>query len=335
MDDQLISILMPVKNVGLYLEECLISIQGQTLEHWELIAVNDHSTDHSENILNSFAAKDSRIRMLQNKGKGIIEALRTGYAESRGNFIHRMDADDLMVLDKLETLKRTLEKVGMGHVATAKVHYFAKKGVNEGYLRYEKWLNTLCDQNNHWDELFKECVIASPNWMMYRTDFETCGGFNSDIYPEDYDLVFRMFQSGFQVSCAPKVTHLWRDHSERSSRNDANYANNTFFEIKIHYFLAIKQNPERPLMIWGAGKKGKRLAKLLQKRNLPFTWVSNNPNKHGKEIYDQLMESFENIATQDNPQIVITVALKNAKQEIVSFLTNLSLKEGEDYFFFS
>ncbi len=85
----------------------------------------------------------------------------------------------------------------------------------------------------------------------------------------------------------------------------------------------------------GAGKKGKDLAKKLQALSIEFTWVSNNPNKHGKEIYDQMMESFESIATRNSPQIIITVALKNAKTEIIYFLEKLNLKEGSDFFFFS
>ena len=68
---------------------------------------------------------------------------------------------------------------------------------------------------------------------------------------------------------------------------------------------------------------------------IPFTWVSNNPKKYGKEIYDQLMESFESIATKDSPQIIITVALKNAKSEIIEFLEKLNLEEGQNFFFFS
>ena len=48
MHDRLISIIMPVKNAGLYLEDCLRSIQSQTDQHWELLAVNDHSDDHSK-----------------------------------------------------------------------------------------------------------------------------------------------------------------------------------------------------------------------------------------------------------------------------------------------
>ncbi|MFT6166381.1 MAG: glycosyltransferase involved in cell wall biosynthesis [Vicingaceae bacterium] len=335
MENELISIIMPVKNAGLYLEDCIISIQSQTESNWELIAVNDGSEDNSEDILNWFSAVDERIQYIKNKGSGIIDALKCGYAISHGDMIHRMDADDLMVPEKLSLLKEKLLSVGKGNIATGKVKYFAAEGINDGYLNYQNWLNDLCNTDSHWRELFKECVIASPNWLMFRTDFEKCGGFNSEIYPEDYDLVFRMYQAGLKVTAVDAVTHLWRDHQERSSRNDDNYAAYTFFEIKLRYFLSLKYDSNRPLMVWGAGKKGKDLAKKLQAENIPFTWVSNNPKKHGKEIYDQLMESFESIATKDSPQIVITVALKSAKSEIMGFLEKLHLKEGQDFFFFS
>ena len=326
---------MPVKNAGLYLEDCIISIQGQTEQNWELIAVNDCSTDNSEDILNWFSAVDERIQYIKNKGSGIIDALKCGYALSHGNLIHRMDADDLMVPEKLALLKDKLQQQGKGTIATGKVEYFAAEGVNEGYLNYQNWLNNLCETNSHWKEFFKECVIASPNWLMYRSDFEKCGAFNSEIYPEDYDLVFRMYKAGLKVAGLDAITHLWRDHKERSSRNDEKYAACTFFEIKLRYFLSLKYNSNRPLLVWGAGKKGKDLAKKLQALEIPFTWVSNNPKKYGKEIYDQLMESFESIATKDSPQIIITVALKNAKSEIIEFLEKLNLEEGQNFFFFS
>lgn len=326
---------MPVKNAGQYLEDCIVSIQSQTEINWELIAVNDDSTDNSEDILNWFSAVDERIQYAKNKDSGIIDALKCGYALSHGDLIHRMDADDLMVPEKLTLLKGKLLKQGKGTVVTGKVEYFAAEGVNEGYLNYQNWLNNLCETNSHWKELFKECVIASPNWLLYRSDFEKCGAFNSEVYPEDYGLVFRMYEVGLKVAAVDAITHLWRDHEERSSRNDENYAAYTFFEIKLRYYLSLKYDSNRPLMVWGAGKKGKDLAKKLQAQNIPFTWVSNNPNKHGKEIYDQLMESFKSIATKDSPQIIITVALKNAKSEIIEFLEELNFEEGQDFFFFS
>lgn len=331
----LISIVMPVKDAGLYLKECLDSIINQTEDHWELIAINDSSSDDSKSILNNYQLKDNRIKTYDNQGNGIIDALKTAYKYSQGQLIHRMDADDIMVEQKLASLKSSLLNAGIGHIVTAKVKYFAEGGVSEGFLKYEEWINTLCDKNNFWDEIYKECVISSPCWLIYREDFDRCGGFNSNIYPEDYDLVFRFYKHKMKVVAVDKVLHLWRDHSERSSRNHSHYKINSFLEIKLRYFLLEDRINERPLVLWGAGKKGKTMSRLLKAQNIDFSWVSNNPNKHGKEIYQQIMLSFESILSMDNPQIIITVAQKNAKEEIIHYLKKKSLIANKDYWFFS
>ncbi|MCW9041214.1 MAG: glycosyltransferase, partial [Flavobacteriales bacterium] len=82
----MISIIMPVKNTSLYLSECLNSIINQTEKNWELIAVNDHSTDNSKEILASFANQDNRIKVWDNTGNGIIDALQLAYSKSSGTF---------------------------------------------------------------------------------------------------------------------------------------------------------------------------------------------------------------------------------------------------------
>ena len=100
-----ISIIMPVKNTAHFLSETISSILNQTEKNWELIAVNDNSTDNSKAVLTSFAQNDKRIKVIDNKGNGIIDALQLGYVFSNGNFITRMDSDDIMSPNKLETQK--------------------------------------------------------------------------------------------------------------------------------------------------------------------------------------------------------------------------------------
>ena len=122
-----ISILMPVKNAMPYLKKCLESILHQTYRDWELIAVNDGSIDESVSILRSFAAIDKRIKFIPaNQGVGIIDALKLAYSFSSGNFITRMDADDIMTSDKLEVLAHQLMQFGPGHLALGQVEYFSE-----------------------------------------------------------------------------------------------------------------------------------------------------------------------------------------------------------------
>jgi len=94
MNTPLVSILIPFKNTAQFLPECLDSILKQTYATWEILAVNDNSTDNSLKIVQEFAEKDTRIQVFTNSKTGIIEALRTAYSKSKGNFITRMDSDD-------------------------------------------------------------------------------------------------------------------------------------------------------------------------------------------------------------------------------------------------
>ncbi|MBT8210393.1 MAG: glycosyltransferase, partial [Eudoraea sp.] len=149
-EDKLVSILMPYKNTARFLKVCLDSIMDQRYMHWELLAINDHSTDHSQDILQEYAHREPRIKLSLNSGKGIIPALRTAYAMSSGEFITRMDSDDIMYPDKLQCLLSGLQSHGKGHVAVGKVKYFSDRGISDGYARYESWINALTEQGENY-----------------------------------------------------------------------------------------------------------------------------------------------------------------------------------------
>ncbi|MCR9285937.1 MAG: glycosyltransferase family 2 protein [Bacteroidetes bacterium] len=330
----MISILLPVYNTEPYLPNCLESIQNQTETDWELIVVDDFSSDQSLKIINDFAKKDTRIKVYQNTTKGIIPALRLAFEKSKGAFVTRMDSDDKMMPRKLEILKYTLLKSGEGHLATACVKYFADEGLKEGYQRYEKWLNGLIKNASNFDEIYKECVIPSPNWMVYREDLIRCGAFYPDTYPEDYDLCFRFYENRLKVIGNQEVTHEWRDYSTRTSRTSKTYSNNQYFELKLPYFLKLDYNKNRPLVIWGAGRKGKKIARLLFERKIPFHWVCNNERKWNIELYGTKMTDFNCIKTLKNPQLIIAVASPDGLLEIHDFLNTNDLKLKQDYFHF-
>ncbi|MCB0545965.1 MAG: glycosyltransferase family 2 protein [Phaeodactylibacter sp.] len=331
----MISILLPVYNNSLHLGECLDSILAQSEASWELIAVNDHSTDDSWQILQRYALRDARIRPRRNTGpKGIIPALRIALKYSRGSYITRMDADDLMPTDKLKILKRLLQEHGPSWVATGKVRYFSDGELGDGYRRYERWLNSLMDSGRHYDEIYRECILPSPCWMAYRETLLICGAFESDVYPEDYDLAFRFYKHRIRIAASKEVLHLWRDHSGRASRNSSTYADYTFLNLKLKYFLEIEYRPSRPLVVWGAGRKGKEAAQYLQEEGIHFHWICNTPSKWGKDIYGINMRSPEALAELDSPQVIVLVAAPEAQPLIRAQLENQGLTVGRDYFFF-
>lgn len=322
-----ISVLLPVFNASKWLPECLNSILQQSFSDWELLAVNDQSTDGSLSILKSFAQKDSRIKVFTTKEKGIIPALRLAFEHSSGQFITRMDADDVMAPAKLERLRDLLQRSGPGHVVTGWVKYISTSTLGNGYLRYQDWLNGLCEHNTHYKDIYRECVLPSPCWMSFREDLIRCGAFEADQYPEDYDLCFRFYKNKLNVVSVKEVLHFWRDHPERTSRNSETYANQEYFDLKMPYFLNMDYNPSRPLVLWGTGKKGKILAQKLKSAEVTFAWITNNERKQGINIYDIITTSHLQLKELVNPQIIIAVSSPEDQEEIRSFCKSLAGKK--------
>ena len=334
MTEPLISILTPFKNSAIYLTECLESISNQTYKNWELVIVDDTSTDASYDIVAAYANNDQRIKLFKNDGHGIIDALKLGFANSKGDYITRMDSDDIMAPNKLAVLLRALEVNGRQHIAVGLVNYFREDGINDGYKRYEQWLNKLTLKGNNYSEIYKECVIPSPCWMIHKDDLIACNAFNPNRYPEDYDLAFRFYK--FNIKCIPcdSVLHHWRDYETRSSRTDEHYAQNYFLDIKLHYFLELEYDKNRILTVWGAGFKGKYIAKMLKKRKVQFIWICNNPKKIGKHIYGIELHNFKHLSELENPQCIVTVANETSQERIRNYFTTHHMKSMEDYFFF-
>jgi len=334
MQQPLISILIPFKNTEAYLEECIDSILLQSYTNWELLIVDDHSTDSSYSLVKSYDSKDSRITLLKNDGNGIINALKLAFKHSKGDYITRMDSDDIMTSNKLETLLSKLKTKGRQHVATGLVHYFSEKGISNGYRKYETWLNRLTINGTNYSEIYKECVIPSPCWMLHRDDLLAIDAFTPNRYPEDYDLTFRFYEHNYKVIPCDTILHYWRDYGTRASRTDSNYAENSFIDIKLHYFLKLDYDNSRPLVIWGAGRKGKSIAKKLIDKTIPFIWICDNPKKIGKHIYEQELKPFTYLEQLKHPQSIVSVANPKEQKDIQDYFKLRNCLPMQDYFFF-
>lgn len=108
----MISIVVPVYNTAPYLSSCLDSILRQTVTDWELILVDDGSTDGSGTICDEYAAKDSRIQVLHQANQGPAKARNLGIAKSQGELIAFIDSDDLLHVQYLDQLLGTIQKEG-------------------------------------------------------------------------------------------------------------------------------------------------------------------------------------------------------------------------------
>ena len=172
----LVTIIMAVKDTAPYLHDCLDSILAQTYQNWELIAVNDHSSDDSPKILQEYAAKDSRVRFFNSVKPKLIPTLQVGYAETKGTLINRMDSDDTMPDYKIQVLVEEWNKHGKGTVIAGGTKHFVDEGmVGDGFIKDEKWLNEVARTSTHYQEIYRECVIPSHCWIIHKDDFDFAG----------------------------------------------------------------------------------------------------------------------------------------------------------------
>ena len=306
----MVSIIVPFKNPMPFFEDCLKSIINQTYVKLQILLVNDGSDDESLELAKKMSVRDSRIEILNNNGNGIIDALNTGVEVSKGKFITRMDADDIMNPEKIKILRNLLIENGYKHLSIGCVCYFSSnKKMGNGYLKYAKWLNQLTKKSENFKDIFKECTIPSSCWMMYMKDFTEINGFKDLKYPEDYDFAFRIYYNKFKLISTNEVIHNWRDHPKRTSRNSSLYGLEKFIPMKINYLIKYELEKEQ-LILWGAGNKGKKIAKYLLEKSISFIWISNNFKKIGHIIYNTEIQSEKYLNIEIKKLIICGISEK-------------------------
>lgn len=318
---------MPVKNAAQWLNECFESIIKQSFTSWELLVIDDGSIDSSRELVAENCLQDDRIKLFRNEGVGIVSALALAFQHSKGNFIHRMDADDVMPVDKLQDLYAAIQnrkKV----VLTGQVLYFSDSEVSTGYLDYEHWLNSI---KNYRTQVYRECTIASPNWLVHRSCFEEDIELKWLSYPEDYDMVLKWHNLGYAIERLNKLTHKWREHPTRTSRNSDIYQQESFFKLKIDHFIRNELNENESIQVIGAGQKGKLISKLLKSKNRGFEWFDFRQDRVNSIDEIQHVGNLKN----DHKSILANWP-KDAEtqKDIIEFLAGLGLEQGKNLWLF-
>ena len=331
-DAPLVSVLFPVRDAASFLDESLASIVAQTLDDFELLVVDDGSSDGTPERLRAWASQDPRIRVLRQEPTGIVAALERGRAHARGAWLARMDADD--VADPVR-LERQLELVGSdGDLAGCgcRVRYFPRDELRDGALRYEAWINAAVTPEEIEAALFVECPLAHPTFFLRADAVEEVGGYRDDGRPEDYDLVLRLWRGGHRLGKVPEVLHAWRERPDRLSRTHPRYAPASFLACKIHHLRATLLPPERPAILWGAGPVGKTFARALQRAGARVdAFVDLDPRKIGQEIHGAPVVDTEAGLAMRGPLHLAAVGQPGARRRIVDLLEAADLRVMTDF----
>jgi len=214
-----VSVLMPVFNGGPYLSPAIESVLAQSLRDYEFIVVDDGSTDGSADVIASFAAADSRIRAFRKDNSGISDTLNRGIAEARGDWIARLDADDIMLPRRLE--RQLAFVLGDSEIVAAGSYYdlIDAAGARCATLR-------PLPRDRHELQRFldaREPLTFTHPTMIYRRHIAIAlGGYRRDYEPcEDIELFARMLAMSGVILIQPEILTLYRVHDGAISQHQA------------------------------------------------------------------------------------------------------------------
>lgn len=208
----IVSVVMTAYNSTRYIESAVQSIQRQTFEDFELIIVDDGSTDNTREIVSKLARYDKRIRLLACDHRGIVPSANEGIGNARGEYLARMDSDDLSMPQRFEwqvSLLRARPEVVLVGGAYQLID-------SRGRLLHQI-TPPLDDQKLQELAMSGRTPIAQPLAMMRREAVDRLGRYHATFEPaEDLDLWLRLGEIG-QLACVPQVILKYRMHANSIS----------------------------------------------------------------------------------------------------------------------
>lgn len=232
----LVSIVMPVYNGELYLLECINSIRQQSINCWELIFINDGSTDNTLEIIKQFEYFDSRIRIFDfPTNKGLSECLNFGIQLAKGKYIARMDADDVMQPDRLKRQLDFLELNENYGLVASNLELINAEGLTIGEISCPNSDTEIKKM------LLKRNPFAHPSVMMRKTLLMNFGNIYSKKFPhcEDYELWIRL-STKTKFYCLPEKLLRYRMHSMQITSSKSRKVN--FDVLRLKLFSIIRGN---------------------------------------------------------------------------------------------
>lgn len=339
MKSPLVSIILPYRNASPTIFRCLLSISSQTFRNWELIAIDDNSSDDTAARINDFFKGNPKLVHLRLGKAGIVNALNLGIEQSKGSLLARMDADDEMHPDRLLKQVAFLSKNERVGLVASRVSYRKDKDnfCGEGYRRYVDWSNQVVRESDIRLRRFEESPIVHPTVVFRKTLVHSLGGYRQGPFPEDYELWLRWMSKGVVLAKLEEYLLNWFDHQKRSSRNDPRYSTQSFQELKAEYFrswLFENHHLGKRICIWGAGRLAKRQISFLLGQKLEIDKIYEvDPRKIGTFFNSIPIVGIDGVRKENGELILVLTGSRKAKLQISDFLTQRKLIYGRDYIY--
>ena len=332
---------LPFRNTAATLPECLDSLAAQTFDRFEVLAIDDGSTDASAELVRQFAAADRRFRLVKPGRVGLVAALNLGIELAAGPLIARMDADDVILPTRLAAQAAYLAGHPDIDLVATQVDLFPPEEIAAGYREYVRWQNACLTPEQIAGNIYVESPLAHPSVMIRKAVLQRVGGYRDGDFPEDYELWLRMHAAGCHMAKLPQVLLRWRESAARTSRVDPRYDRAAFDRLRACYlardrWLQSALVAGRPIIVWGAGRKTRQRVQLLFDQGLrAAAWIDINPRKIGKVIARLPVhppEWLEAAAAEAKLPFVLSYVTNHGARDLIEGqLTAWGYRLGEDY----
>jgi glycosyltransferase involved in cell wall biosynthesis len=327
-----VSVLLPVRDAAEHLDEAARSLEAQTFADFEVVVVDDGSEDATADILAGWCARDRRVRVTHQEPAGIVTALERARAKARGVYLARMDGDDVSEPDRLAAQHALMESEPATALCGCGVTYFPPSFVRSGSLRYERWLNACRTPDDIARNVFVECPVAHPTFFARADAVARAGGYRDAGWPEDYDLVLRLWSAGERLAKVPEPLLRWRESPSRLSRTDHRYSPGAFLACKVHHLRETLLTGGRSAVVWGAGQVGKSAARALRVAGTEVVaFVEVNPRQLGQKIHGTPVVGIDQALRIDAALHLAAVGRTGARERLRGLLAGAGLEELRDF----
>lgn len=203
MTRKLISIIMPVKDAEAYIKDSVESILSQSYGDFELLIIDDGSADRTAEIAESY--KDKRIQLYKRENLGLVEQLNYGLSKSKGDYIARMDADDIALPEKLQLQIDFLEKNKDIHIAGTNFEFIDAKGKTIMFKKLPEFHNDIEFMMPFIDSVLHSSILT------YKKVLVDSGGYDRNFSSvEDDELFLRLLTLGYKMHNIQKTLYRYR-----------------------------------------------------------------------------------------------------------------------------
>jgi glycosyltransferase involved in cell wall biosynthesis len=255
---------MPVWNAGRWLAPALASLRAQSFRDFEIVAVDDGSTDGSGERLERAAGREPRLRVLHVAHAGVATALRVALAAARAPLIARQDADDLSHPRRLERQLDLLARRPDLGVVGSRVRLLPRGFAGVGMRRWVAWHNRLLDHESMAREVLIDSPLAHATAVARRHLLERVGGWLERGWPEDLDLWLRLLAAGARFAKLPCILYAWRQHAESATRRHPNTRRERFDALRLQALDAGPLRAAATVDLIGVGRSLERWRGLLE-----------------------------------------------------------------------